>query len=139
MSLNKNNIANYFLLFFFGWTSAQEQPTAVSDSLLTENLEEVVVTATRTFRQLSSIPLPVTLISQKQLQRTGVTRLNEILNEQTGIVMTPDATIGGGEGVQMQGIASDYVLVLIDGVPVVGRSGGNLDLSRLCYRQYRTD
>lgn len=130
MSLNKNNIANYFLLFFFGWTSAQEQPTAVSDSLLTENLEEVVVTATRTFRQLSSIPLPVTLISQKQLQRTGVTRLNEILNEQTGIVMTPDATIGGGEGVQMQGIASDYVLVLIDGVPVVGRSGGNLDLSR---------
>ena len=44
--------------------------------------------------------------------------------------MTPDATIGGGEGVQIQGIASDYVLVLIDGVPVVGRSSGNLDLSR---------
>ena len=44
--------------------------------------------------------------------------------------MTPDITIGGGEGVQIQGIASDYVLVLIDGVPVVGRSSGNLDLSR---------
>ncbi|MEL6485302.1 MAG: TonB-dependent receptor plug domain-containing protein, partial [Bacteroidota bacterium] len=110
-------------------TSAQyESP---SDSILTENLDEVVVTATRTLRQLSSLPLPVTLISQKQLQQTGVTRLNEILNEQTGIIMTPDATIGGGEGVQIQGIASDYVMVLIDGVPILGRSSGNLDLSRL--------
>ncbi|WP_350287868.1 TonB-dependent receptor [uncultured Croceitalea sp.] len=130
MSLNKNNIGTYFLLFFCGWLSAQENNRTEKDTILTENLDEVVVTATRTTRQLSSLPLPVTLISKKQLQRTGVTRLNEILNEQTGIVMTPDATIGGGEGVQIQGIASDYVLILIDGVPVVGRSSGNLDLSR---------
>lgn len=100
------------------------------DTVLTQDLDEVVVTATRTVRQLSSLPLPVTLIPQKQITRSGVTRLNEILSEQTGIVVTPDITIGGGEGVQIQGIASDYVLVLIDGVPVVGRSSGNLDLSR---------
>lgn len=130
MSLNKNNILFYFLLFFCALSVAQEQVENKKDSILIENLEEVVVTATRTVRQLSSLPLPVTLISQKQLQQTGVTRLNEILNEQTGIIMTPDATIGGGEGVQIQGIASDYILVLIDGVPVVGRSSGNLDLSR---------
>ena len=115
---------------FFITTVLRAQEEKPKDSILTENLEEVVVTATRTIRQLSSIPLPVTLIPQKQIAKTGVTRLNEILNEQTGIVMTPDATIGGGEGVQIQGIASDYVLVLIDGVPVVGRSAGNLDLSR---------
>ncbi|MEX0275601.1 MAG: TonB-dependent receptor plug domain-containing protein [Flavobacteriaceae bacterium] len=100
------------------------------DSILPQDLDEVVVTATRTIRQLSSLPLPVVLVPQKQLQRSGVTRLNEILNEQTGIIMAPDATVGGAEGVQIQGIASDYILVLIDGVPVVGRAGGNLDLSR---------
>ncbi|WP_396591723.1 TonB-dependent receptor plug domain-containing protein [Allomuricauda sp. R78024] len=130
MSLNKNNILFYFLLFFCALSVAQEQVENEKDSILIENLDEVIVTATRTVRQLSSLPLPVTLISKKQLQQTGVTRLNEILNEQTGIIMTPDATIGGGEGVQIQGIASDYILVLIDGVPVVGRSSGNLDLSR---------
>ncbi len=130
MSLNKNNILIYFLLFFSTLGIAQDGHSTEKDSILTENLEEVVVTATRTIRQLSSLPLPVTLIPQKQLQQTGVTRLNEILNEQTGIIMTPDATIGGGEGVQIQGIASDYILVLLDGVPVVGRSSGNLDLSR---------
>ncbi|GMN07277.1 TonB-dependent receptor [Croceitalea sp. MTPC5] len=130
MSLNKNKSSFYFLFFFLAMARAQEPIPSQKDTVLTQDLEEVVVTATRTVRQLSSLPLPVTLIPQKQIARTGVTRLNEILNEQTGIVMTPDATIGGGEGVQIQGIASDYVLILIDGVPVVGRSGGNLDLSR---------
>lgn len=130
MSLNKYKGFLITSLFICAIGHAQENSTLEKDSLIPENLDEVVVTATRTIRQLSSLPLPVTLIPKKQLQRTGLTRLNEILNEQTGIIMTPDATIGGGEGVQIQGIASDYVLVLIDGVPVVGRSSGNLDLSR---------
>lgn len=118
-----------FVIAFSCSVFSQEAPAGL-DSLLQQDLDEVVVTATRTYRQLSSLPLPVTLISQKQIQSTGVTRLNEILNEQTGIVMTPDATVGGGEGVQIQGVASDYIMVLIDGVPMVGRSSGNLDLSR---------
>ena len=130
MSLNKNKFFIYFSIFFSCISLAQESESIEKGSLSLQNLDEVVVTATRTIRQLSSLPLPVTLIPKKQLEQTGVTRLNEILNEQTGIIMTPDATIGGGEGVQIQGIASDYVLVLIDGVPVVGRSSGNLDLSR---------
>ena len=135
MSLNKNKLSIYFSTFLS--VSCFSQENAGTDSLPIENLEEVVVTATRTIRQLSSLPLPVTLITRKQLQQTGVTRLNEILNEQTGIIMTPDATIGGGEGVQIQGIASDYVLVLIDGAPVVGRSSGNLDLSRFAVGSIR--
>ncbi|WP_027078593.1 TonB-dependent receptor plug domain-containing protein [Maribacter antarcticus] len=128
MSLNKDLILLF--LSFAGLVTFSQETQGLKDSMRTQDLDEVIVTATRTVRQLSSVPLPVTLISKKQIDRTGVTRLNEILNEQTGIVMTPDATIGGGEGVQIQGIASDYVLILIDGVPVVGRSSGNLDLSR---------
>lgn len=130
MSLNKNS-RFYFFLFWVHLSGFSQVPPPAQDSILMENLDEVVVSATRTLRQLSSLPLPVTLVSAQQIRRTGVTRLNEILNEQTGILVVPDATIGGGEGVQIQGIASDYVLVLIDGVPVVGRSSGNLDLSRL--------
>ena len=129
MSLNNfRQLATLILLFIS--QAATSQQTTEADSILTTDLEEVVVTATRTLRQLSSLPLPVMLISREQIRRSGLTRLNEVLNEQTGIIMTPDATVGGTEGVQIQGIASDYVMVLIDGVPVVGRSSGNLDLSR---------
>ena len=99
------------------------------DSMLVQDLDEVIVTATRTFRQLSSVPLPVTLISKKQLQKTGVIRLDEILNEQTGIITVTDES--GFSGIQIQGITSDYIMILIDGVPLVGRSAGNFDLSRL--------
>ncbi|MFS4494542.1 TonB-dependent receptor plug domain-containing protein [Maribacter sp. 2308TA10-17] len=106
----------------------QEIPVQ-KDSVLIQDLDEVIVTATRTVRQLSSVPLPVTLISKKQLQKTGVIRLDEILNEQTGIITTADQS--GFNGIQIQGISSDYVMILIDGVPLVGRSAGNFDLSRL--------
>ncbi|WP_299125781.1 TonB-dependent receptor [uncultured Tenacibaculum sp.] len=99
------------------------------DSIKHNDLDEVVVTATRTKRQLSSVPMPVTLISKKQLQQSGSVRLRDILLEQTGIVMVSD--FGNSEGVQLQGVAADYTLILIDGVPVVGRTAGNIDLRRL--------
>ena len=129
MSLNKNYLTIYFLLFILGYGIAQETKKTNKDSILTENLKEVIVTATRTPRQLSSLPLPVTLISKKQIQQTGTIRLNEILTEQTGLVVVPDES--GFEGLQIQGIASDYIMIMIDGVPLVGRSAGNFDLSRL--------
>ena len=137
MSLNKNFFGAFFFIGAPFLLLGQETESTIQDSIPTQDLDGVVITATRTVRQLSSLPLPVTLIPRKQIASTGVTRLNEILNEQTGIVMTPDVTIGGGEGVQIQGIASDYVLVLIDGVPVVGRNSGNLDLSRLAVGNIR--
>jgi outer membrane receptor for ferrienterochelin and colicins len=114
----------YFLAFIKA--IAQEQK---KDSKKTTELDEVILTATRTQRQLSSLPLPVNLISKKRIQKSGTIRLNEILNEQTGIITVADES--GFEGVQIQGIASDYILILIDGVPLVGRSAGNFDLSRL--------
>lgn len=127
MNLNKVGclvLTTFMLVLGFG-----QEYRGTQDSILTQNLEEVVLTATRTYRQLSSLPLPVTLISKKQLERTGAIRLDEILNEQTGIITVPDES--GFNGVQIQGIASDYVMILINGVPLVGRSAGNFDLSRL--------
>ncbi|WP_420551207.1 TonB-dependent receptor plug domain-containing protein [Tenacibaculum aiptasiae] len=117
-----------FLLVFTGIVvfSQEEQSR---DSIKHNDLDEVVVTATRTKRQLSSVPMPVTLVSKKQLQQSGSVRLRDILLEQTGIVMVSD--FGNSEGVQLQGVAADYTLILIDGVPVVGRTAGNIDLRRL--------
>jgi len=115
---------------FFGQVVfGQSGQSPLLDSIPIESLEEVVLTATRTERQLSSLPLPVTLVSKKRIVQSGAIRLDEILTEQTGIVTVADES--GFEGVQIQGIASDYILILIDGVPLVGRSAGNFDLSRL--------
>lgn len=129
MSLNKNNFLIYFLLFFTYLSFSQQNEAVKVDSTKTETLEEVLVTATRTIRQLSSLPLPAQIISKKDIKRSNSVRLNDILNEQTGLITIPD--FGGGEGIQLQGLDSQYTLVLVDGVPLVGRSAGTLDISRV--------
>lgn len=129
MSLNKNNIVVFLSIFFVSFSGAQEDFQINEDSTNTETLKEVVISATRTLKQLSSLPLPVQLISKKEIQSVNSLRLNDILNEQTGLITVPD--FGGGEGIQLQGLDSQYTLILIDGVPLIGRSAGTLDVSRI--------
>lgn len=128
MNLNKNNFLFYFLVFTSCFLNGQSRASQ-TDSIITQNISEVIVTATRTERQLSSLPLPAQIVSGKEIQAVSSLRLNDILNEQTGLITVPD--FGGGEGIQLQGLDSQYTLVLIDGVPLIGRSAGTLDISRL--------
>ncbi len=108
---------------------SQETKDTSQDSLKVETLNEVFISATRTLRQLSSLPLPAQIVSKKDIERSNSIRLNDILNEQTGLITVPD--FGGGEGIQLQGLDAQYTLILIDGVPLIGRSAGTLDLSRI--------
>jgi outer membrane receptor for ferrienterochelin and colicins len=116
-------------LFFSQLVISQQEKDVLKDSTKVEILEEIIISATRTKRQLSSLPLPVQLVSKKEIQAVNSIRLSDILNEQTGLITVPD--FGGGEGIQLQGLDSQYTLILIDGVPLVGRSAGTLDLSRV--------
>ena len=99
------------------------------DNINNTKLEEVVVTATKTLRQLSTLPLPVKLISNQEINKSNSSRLSDILDDQPGIFIVPD--FGGGNGVQIQGLDSQYTLLLIDGSPVIGRQSGTLDLDRI--------
>ena len=125
MSLNRYSC--WLLIICSSTVFAQE--IKVVDSIKAVSLEEVFITATRTERQLSSLPLPISIITSTDISKAGVSKLNEILSEQTGLMMIPD--FGGGEGIQIQGLDSAYTLILIDGVPLVGRSAGTLDLTRV--------
>jgi len=91
------------------------------------NLEEVVITATKTVRSLHSISVPTTVISGLDIQKSGITDLQNILIEVTGLDVVNDH----GAGLQIQGLNSDYILILIDGEPLVGRVSGTLDLDRI--------
>ncbi len=127
MILNKKVFVIYFSLFLSYLSFSQEVKSTSKDSIKIQELEEVIVTATRTIRQLSSLPLPAQIVTKKEIRAINSLRLNDILNEQTGLIVVRDH----GEGIQMQGMDSDYTLILIDGVPLVGRTAGTLDLSRV--------
>lgn len=115
----------------------------LADTLTGTNDEDVVVTATRTERKFSNVAVPVTLIGKQEIQATQLRRLNELLQEQTGIFVTNGSgsgSFGGGifgNGAQLQGLSPDYTLILINGEPIVGRQGGTVNLSRLTLQGIR--
>jgi len=121
----KKNIGIVFFISCSHFLIAQVE----NDSLKTSQLKEVIVTGTRTERSVATLPLPTQIITGESIRKSGLSRLNEIIQEQTGLITVPD--FGGGEGIQMQGLDAAYVMILIDGQPLFGRSAGTLDLSRI--------
>ncbi len=105
---------------------ANAKSKALEDSLRTTESREIVVTATRTEQELENVALPVSIIGKKRIEQQGAMRLNEVLEEQTGLAIMHNH----GTGVQMQGFAPAYTLILIDGEPVIGRTAGTLELTR---------
>ena len=91
------------------------------------NLDQVVVTASRLEQTLADVPIPIAVISKEQIAKSGNVRLDEMLIEQTGLIVNSDH----GTGIQIQGMNSEYILILVDGEPLIGRTAGTLDLSRI--------
>ncbi len=127
MILNKKLFMVYFFLFIWQLSFCQSREKGTLDTLKTNYLQEAIVTATRTERQLATLPLPAQIVAKKEIQAVNSLRLADILSEQTGLNIVQDH----GQGIQVQGLSSDYVLILIDGVPLVGRTAGTFDLSRI--------
>ena len=67
MILNKKHLSTLFLIFCFFYVFSQDQEKMKTDSTNSEYLQEVIITATRTVRQLSSLPLPAQIISKKNI------------------------------------------------------------------------
>ena len=131
-----------FLLSFSFFTllacSLTAQLRLVKDTLIGTG-EEIVVTANRSERKLSNVAVPTKLISKSMIQQTGSLKLQDILQEQTGLVIVNSAlgtSLNGypnpfGQGVQMLGLDPAYTAILLDGEPLVGRNAGILKLGRL--------
>ncbi len=87
----------------------------------------VVVTANRTSKMLQDVSVPVSVVNQNEIEASGSLRLSDILDEQIGLNIVSDH----GTGIQVQGFDPEYTLILIDNQPVIGRTAGTLDLTRL--------
>jgi outer membrane receptor for ferrienterochelin and colicins len=89
--------------------------------------EDIVVTATRTEKTISDVAIPVKIIGAEEMQLMGAQRLNNVLSEQTGLAIISDH----GTGVQLQGLSPEYTLILLNGEPLIGRTAGTFDLTRI--------
>lgn len=93
------------------------------------SLGEVVVTGTRTRHTLDTSPVEVQLIGRAQIEKSGARDVAELLQREGGVYVTPVA--GRGTSIEIQGLSSDQVLILVDGRRMIGRINGAIDLTRL--------
>lgn len=125
------SLHRYLFIFAGCSTPLWGQDTKTTKDTTVHTLSEVVVSATRTLRQLSSLPLQVQLVKEKEIRSINSSRLSDILAEQNGLVTIPGHGRAGREGLQMQGLGAEYTLILIDEMPLIGRFVGQIDLNRV--------
>jgi vitamin B12 transporter len=93
-------------------------------------LREIVVTATRLPAPLSATTSAVTVITGAELRERGVTTVGEALRSVPGAAVVETGPIGSATSLFLRGGESDYVRVLLDGVPL-NSPGGSVDLASL--------
>jgi vitamin B12 transporter len=96
-----------------------------------DNLDQVIVTATRTARTVDETLASVTIITREDIQKQQASSLQELLQAKAGLSIVNNGGAGKVTSLFMRGTNSDHVLVLIDGIKINTATDGAAPLSML--------
>lgn len=119
------------LLFLFLNCFAEEEAL---DTSRVYRLKEVVITATRSGKDLRDIGRSVTLLTREQLDNALVSDVSNVLTRQQGMyVVGAGQNPGMVQSIFMRGTNTNHMAILVDDVRISDPSGVNnaLDLSEL--------
>ena len=101
-----------------------------NDSIkIKKSLQEVVVTAQFEEKNKQDALHDVIIISASTINNGGFSNLSDLLKFQSNIKLSNDNILGSQ--INIQGISGENIKILIDGVPVIGRLNGNIDISQI--------
>ncbi|MBP5418297.1 MAG: TonB-dependent receptor [Bacteroidales bacterium] len=104
---------------------AQEQ-----DSTVNRDLEQVVVTATRTPKTLKSVPVVTRLITEADIKKVDATNVQDLLTQELpGLEFT--YSMNQQTSINLSGFGGNSVLFLVDGERLAGETLDNVDYTRL--------
>lgn len=96
-----------------------------------EELEEVVISSTRSSRTIADIPTRVEFIAGEELDEKGNMKPGDIrmlLNESTGIQTQQTSATSANASIRIQGLDGRYTQILKDGFPLYAGFSGGLGL-----------
>ena len=96
----------------------------------TTTLTPVTVTATRVPIRLDLVSSAVTVLTSVQLRKAGYRTVADVLRDTPAASVVETGSFGGQTSVFLRGGESDYVKVLLDGVPL-NQPGGAFDFADL--------
>lgn len=131
---NNSKEKSVVIISFVGYTPLVDtiSPNENKEYLLDSdifNLNQVVVTATRTEKRLKDVPVLTQVVFQKEIENRGITDISTLLEDDIpGIEFS---AAGFGTNIRMQGLDATYVLFLVDGERMAGETEGNPDYNRI--------
>ncbi|MEM6736316.1 MAG: TonB-dependent receptor [Bacteroidota bacterium] len=99
-----------------------------------EELEEVVVTLTRSSRTIDEIPTRIEVISAEELEEKAIMKSSNIamvLRESTGILMQQTSASSANQSIRIQGLDGRYTQILKDGFPLFGGFSSGLSIMQI--------
>ena len=93
------------------------------------NMNEVVVTAQYTPQRVDKSIYKVKVLGAKEINRKAANDLAELFADELNMRISHDGALGSS--MSIRGLSGEHVKFLIDGVPVIGRMNGNVDLGQL--------
>lgn len=113
-------------------TAATNDLTVVDENALPKvELDEIIVTATRTPTKTSNVIAQTRVIDKEELQRYQGQTVTDVLKNQPGINITQSGGMGTTSNFYMRGYDSKQILVLIDGIRYSSISLGSPSLNLL--------
>lgn len=93
------------------------------------HLDEVVITAQYEPTIAEQSVQKIKVIDKEKIRQMGAVNLRDVLSNQLNVRLQQDNVLGSA--MTLQGISGENVKFLIDGVPMIGRLNGNIDLSQI--------
>jgi outer membrane receptor for ferrienterochelin and colicins len=123
--MSKFLISSAVLLFIFSGTITSQ----TIDSVKVNKLNEVVVTAQFFPQSEKNSIYKVKTINRNTIEAKAVTNLTELLRLELNIDFSHNPVFGAG--IELQGVSKENIKILIDGVPLIGRVNGVLNLNQI--------
>ena len=103
------------------------------DSVLFE-IEDAVVTGERGESEVANAIRVIKVIDADDIQNSASQNLSELLRSQLNFRISNDLVLGGG--LSINGLGGNNIKIMVNGVPIVGRLNGEIDLTQIQIDQY---
>jgi len=126
-------LVTLILINLLGIAFAQEEKKKEEKKLI--KLEEVIVTATRTEKSLEDVPCNATVITRKEIEKSGARSIDQILKTQAGLITSRPHGVTSSSNWGNMFLRGFYdqkrTLILLDGVPLNGMYYGGVYIDEI--------
>jgi outer membrane receptor for ferrienterochelin and colicins len=92
-------------------------------------LQEIVTTGQFSPQSVQNSIYPVEVISEERIASQAASNLRDLLQTQLNMRISQDNILGSS--ISINGLSGQNVKIMVDGVPIIGRMNGNIDISQI--------